>query len=1212
MSDLLFTPESCGGCRADGANASDATLNVEGLNAIRNRLGTHSAFKAGMLAALTAVSDEYNPLRALKNRDDDDPTIALVDAWAVVLDILSFYQERIANEGYLRTAVERLSILELARAVGYVPSPGVAATTHVAFLLENAKTVPTIISVPPGTQLQSIPGPEEKPQVFETLDELEARRAWNEMTPRMSVPLLPGPNTTWVYLLGTSLNLQSGDQLLFVSGDRLDNSQSDNWKLRSLQNVVVDRDHNRTKVEWLGEFDGAAIFGDYPSEAKIYVLRQKAAIFGYNAPSWKALSVPVKMDYLGCKSEEFCTIGDEWPNYTVYARSNDASKSPLNVETVFVTPDVMQASERIQLKALQAAMKSGQDTAAAGAKSVLLTAQSLTAGLTFVTKAGQAVVDLLDKFVRTGLNSSINALNAQVTAFTELAASSFDYRRPVASLSALVTQADRARDTARNALQSTIDSTSAALRALPEVSIPAEDLAAVVKTFETAARSSFDTMKQVTAAAGATDCAAAAAGTAKLFTLPIPKGTPELTYVDLKNAVLSVLETYGNDAPASATVAHAALISPYAGAVAVAALATGVDFVPLTIWKEGSQLTKQVILDEFAAIEREAWKKIKTRYQTPPADPTAIDLDRVYTRITQATWAVLSKPGRTELFAVTDVHESGRDEFMLSGKVTRLKLDGPKLSDFEKDVRTTAVYAQSEELTLAEFPLLWTDVQSELPLPVMNDRLDVDHFLAGSGEPRKIIVTGKRLRAKLPPNETLTVTAAPGLVFTVQAEESVRLLEVPTPVDEVKTIFHLETDNGLAGFVTVEQDPFIYTPSFESDETVAEVAVLRQLTSIGGQPAILYLQKSLRNIYDRATVKVYGNVALASHGETHRAVLGSGNGAQSFQSFSLPDKPLTHIPSSNPSGSESTLKLRVNDILWTQIRSLNHAGLKDQVFVVSEAEDGKATIQFGDGKSGTRLPTGVENVSANYRAGIGLAGHVRAGQLSLLMKAPLGVKSVVGPLPAAGAADPEPRDQMRQNAPVSILAMGRVVSLSDFENFARAFSGIGKARAEWLPHQGRRLVHVTVASQDGSEFGDDSYTLANLKLAIRQASNGMQSFVVSPYRLRQFALRAKVRVDARYLAEKVFKAVAAALADRFSFAHRQFGQKASKSEVIACIQAVEGVVAVDLETLHIAGATADLNAILPADGAIWDNNGIHSAELLTVDPRQIRLTVMQL
>ena len=51
--------------------------------------------------------DGARPLVALTTRAADDPAIALLDAWATVGDVLTFYQERIANEGFLRTATER-------------------------------------------------------------------------------------------------------------------------------------------------------------------------------------------------------------------------------------------------------------------------------------------------------------------------------------------------------------------------------------------------------------------------------------------------------------------------------------------------------------------------------------------------------------------------------------------------------------------------------------------------------------------------------------------------------------------------------------------------------------------------------------------------------------------------------------------------------------------------------------------------------------------------------------------------------------------------------------------------------------------------------------------------------------------------------------------------------------------------------------------------
>ncbi len=59
--------------------------------------------------------------RALRTRDPADFTIALLDSWAVALDILTFYSERVANEAFLRTAVEQRSVIELAALVGLHP-----------------------------------------------------------------------------------------------------------------------------------------------------------------------------------------------------------------------------------------------------------------------------------------------------------------------------------------------------------------------------------------------------------------------------------------------------------------------------------------------------------------------------------------------------------------------------------------------------------------------------------------------------------------------------------------------------------------------------------------------------------------------------------------------------------------------------------------------------------------------------------------------------------------------------------------------------------------------------------------------------------------------------------------------------------------------------------------------------------------------------------
>ncbi|MCG7756163.1 MAG: hypothetical protein LZF63_05835, partial [Nitrosomonas sp.] len=119
------------------------------------RTGTHATFLETMKARLS--SSKYPKLAQLTSRETDDFSLAIVDAWATVGDVLAFYQERIANEGFLRTATERRSVLELGRLVGYQPRPGVASSVYLAYTIDDNFKEETII--PKGARSQSIPGP---------------------------------------------------------------------------------------------------------------------------------------------------------------------------------------------------------------------------------------------------------------------------------------------------------------------------------------------------------------------------------------------------------------------------------------------------------------------------------------------------------------------------------------------------------------------------------------------------------------------------------------------------------------------------------------------------------------------------------------------------------------------------------------------------------------------------------------------------------------------------------------------------------------------------------------------------------------------------------------------------------------------------------------------------------------------------------------------
>lgn len=170
--------------------------NRAGQSEIAYRITTHAESLARMAWQLPRqdVTDAETgeilyPLQALRTRSLADPTISLMDAFAFAEDVLAFYSERIANEGYLATATQRRSILELAAMIGYKLAPGVAASTHLAFTVETADDPYRQVQVDRGVQAMSIPQRKgELPQIYETVEDITARAEWNEMHARTEAP----------------------------------------------------------------------------------------------------------------------------------------------------------------------------------------------------------------------------------------------------------------------------------------------------------------------------------------------------------------------------------------------------------------------------------------------------------------------------------------------------------------------------------------------------------------------------------------------------------------------------------------------------------------------------------------------------------------------------------------------------------------------------------------------------------------------------------------------------------------------------------------------------------------------------------------------------------------------------------------------------------------------------------------------------------------
>jgi len=312
-------------------------------------------------------------------------------------------------------------------------------------------------------------------------------------------------------------------------------------------------------------------------------------------------------------------------------------------------------------------------------------------------------------------------------------------------------------------------------------------------------------------------------------------------------------------------------------------------------------------------------------------------------------------------------------------------------------------------------------------------------------------------------------------------------------------------------------------------------------------------------------------VAKATHGETHVEVLGSGDSAADGQHFPLTYAPLTYVSSAEPSGATSTLEVRVNGVRWPLRDDLLALGPADRGYTARADADLVTTVHFGDGHNGARVPTGLDNIEARYRSQIGAPGNVGAGRISVLATTPEGARAVVNPVPATGGADPESRDQARAYAPLTITALDRLVSVRDYEDFARTFAGIGKALAV-RSSDPRRGVHVTVAGADDAPLTAQTDTFVNLRRALHALGDPGLPVQLEIRELLLLVVDAAIGVLPDYRFDLVEPKVRAALFSGFGFANRELGQDVYSSEVISAIQAVEGVAYVDLNKLGVTSA----------------------------------------
>lgn len=218
--------------------------------------------------------DPVNPFAGWHEDTDGDYQTAFVELWAYLADVLTFYQERIANEAFLGTATQRDSLLRIVGLIDYRPTPGSGAAGLVAFTVAKGQSV----TIPPGFRVGSRAQPDRPAVVFETTSSVVATGD-SSVLPLSPVSPLVEFAQNRIVLQGVNTRLAVNDYLLAV--EPIDDGTDGEPLLLRITDIHADKSANTTEVSWLhvgGSYDQAS------KQVAVYALRVVTSPFGARAP----------------------------------------------------------------------------------------------------------------------------------------------------------------------------------------------------------------------------------------------------------------------------------------------------------------------------------------------------------------------------------------------------------------------------------------------------------------------------------------------------------------------------------------------------------------------------------------------------------------------------------------------------------------------------------------------------------------------------------------------------------------------------------------------------------------------------------------------------------------------------------------------------------------------------------------------------------------
>jgi len=223
--------------------------------------------------------------------------------------------------------------------------------------------------------------------------------------------------------------------------------------------------------------------------------------------------------------------------------------------------------------------------------------------------------------------------------------------------------------------------------------------------------------------------------------------------------------------------------------------------------------------------------------------------------------------------------------------------------------------------------------------------------------------------------------------------------------------------------------------------------VATSLVSNGTTTQVVFETNSALTVPAKSGATNGSATVVATQGQTvSNEIIGISDGTPS-QTYAL----------ANTSVINGTVNVTINGVAYQSVQYLIDSNGYDPVFSTNTDADGITYVTFGDSVSGRVPPNGAQ-IYATYRVGGGVIGNVASNTIKYVISIPSGTIpagltvsnqdiSVSGDGAATGGADAESTDSIRINAPKSIRAINRAVSLSDYSYIAVQVSGVAKAIA---------------------------------------------------------------------------------------------------------------------------------------------------------------------